>query len=259
MHTAEQLTKEMFQIESAGRAVRREDLLDWSDRDRMGIVVNAPYGGLGAGLLLSLAITAYYDAPEKHRRSRYLYPDNYLFHVGGPWGSHGYFDFWPEYKEVFVGNTKAEVLASINSHGITHLVVPAGLGDTSRFRHGEDHVAYDRIKQAFVYSPDGCVPDANFVISAVDPNVLSNFEFTLWPERAIADSESYAARLDPRTAEADDTRFAIELTRSRVREVPESHPVRQKALLRLERAKNGLGLREETRRVEVPAALSLLA
>jgi len=222
-------------------------------------VVNAPYGGLGAGLLVSLAIAAFYDFPGKHRRSRYLYPDNYIFHVGGPWGSHGYFDFWPEYKEVFVANNKVQVLAAINSHGITHLAVPAGLEDASPHRNGEDQVACDRIKQAFVYSPDGSVPDANVVISASHPNILSNFEFTLWPDRALEDGESYAAKLDPGTPEARDGQFAVELARSRAREVPESHPVRQKALLRLARAKNGPGLREELRRVEVPAALNLLA
>jgi hypothetical protein len=249
----------MFRIEFTGRTARREDVLEWGDRDRLGIVVNTPYGGLGAGLLLSLAITAFYDVPAKHRRSRYLYPDNYLFHVGGPWGSHGYFDFWPDYKEVFVANNKAQVLAAINSHGVTHLVVPAGFGDMSRHRHGEDDAGRDRIKQAFVYSPDGCVADANIVITASHPNVLSNFEFTLWPERALEDSESYATKLDPGTAEAEDTRFAIELTRSRAREVPESHPVRQKALLRLAKAKSGLGLREELRGVEVQTALNLLA
>jgi hypothetical protein len=109
-----------------------------------------------------------------------------------------------------------------------------------------------------MYSPDGCVPDADIVITASHPNVLSNFEFTLWPERALEDSESYAARLDPGTAEAEDTRFAIELTRSRIHEVPESHPVRQKALLRLTRARSGPGLREELRRIGVRTALNLL-
>jgi hypothetical protein len=259
MHTSEQLSRDMFRIESAGCAVHREDVLEWGDRDRLGIVVNTPYGGLGAGLLLSLAITAFYDVPAKHRRSRYLYPDNYLFHVGGPGGRHSYFDFWPDYKEVFVASNKAQVLAAVNSHGVTHLVVPAGFVEMSRHRHGDDDAGRDRIKQAFVYSPDGCVADANVVIASSHPNVLSNFEFTLWPERALQDSESYAAKLDPGTAEAEDTRFAIELARSRVHEVPESHPIRRKALLRLAKAKDGLGLREELRRIDVETALNLLA
>jgi hypothetical protein len=259
MHTAEQLTREMFEVELAGRRARREELLDWGERDRLGIVVNAPYGGLGAGLLLSLAITAFYDVPGKQRRSRYLYPDHYLLHVGGPWGSHGYFDFWPDYKELFLANSKAQVLAAINSHGITHLVVPAGTGDASRHRQGEEDVACDRIKQAFVYSPDGCVPDADIVIRAHHANVLANFDFTLRPDRALEDAEYYCARLDPEAPEAQDTRFAIELLRARALEVPESHPVRQKALLRLASARNSGGLREELCRSEVRSALNLVA
>jgi hypothetical protein len=258
MHTAQQLSKDMFTIELHGKPARREDILHWGAEDRLGIVVNTPYGGLGAGLLVSLAITAFYDVEGKQRRSRYLYPDNYLFHVGGPWGSHGYFDFWPEYRELFIPNNKRAVLAAINSHGVTHLAVPIGRGDTTRHRFGEDHVAYDRIKEAILYSPDGCVPDANIVIRANHPNVYYNYEFTLSPEKALEDTIAYAATLDPTGAEANDMRFALELTRSRVNEVAESDPTRHNSLWRLSEAVAGAGLREELRKISVEHAINLL-
>src|SRR5260221_12058737 len=102
MHTAFELKNSMFSVTIDGASATRQDLLDWDVRDRLGVLIAEPFGALGAGLLIQLVITAYYDMPSRKRRMRPSYPDVFLFHAGGPWGSHGTFDFWPDHKEGFV-------------------------------------------------------------------------------------------------------------------------------------------------------------
>jgi hypothetical protein len=149
MHTAFDIKREMFAIRCDGDEIARDDFLHWEVRDRFGLVVNAPLGGLGAGLLTMVAITAFYDEPTRKRRKRPLYPDIYIFHVGGPWGSHGSFDFWPDRKDVQVSDDPAEVLRAVNSHGITHLAVPDGEPRKTVHRYKEPEAAIDRIKQYY--------------------------------------------------------------------------------------------------------------
>jgi len=121
MHTATEIQSSMLTVQRDGDVIDPNELLQWSSLDRFGIVVQEPYGALGAGLLTSLAINSFFELAG---RDHNLYPEIYLFHVGGPWGSHSSFDFWPEGKEVFLGKDPIEVLRAINQFGITHLAVP---------------------------------------------------------------------------------------------------------------------------------------
>ena len=73
--------------------------------DRFGIVVTEPLGGLGGSLLLQLAIAKFYSVRPDRRASVPVYPEIYLFHVGGPHGDFSYFDFWPPRKEVRVARS----------------------------------------------------------------------------------------------------------------------------------------------------------
>ena len=63
--------------------------------------------------------------PER-RGPNGIYPEIYLFHVGGRHGDHSPYDFWPARKEVFVDADPREVLDQINDKGITRLAVPDG-------------------------------------------------------------------------------------------------------------------------------------
>jgi hypothetical protein len=259
MHSAHQLSRDMFCITASGRSVDRDTLLDWSERDRLGIVVKSAYGGLGAGLLISLAITAFYDCPTRQRRSANIYPDHYVFHVGGPWGSHGSFDFWPEYKEVFVENDARQLLQAINCHGITHLALPVVLGEIRRDRHRLMDDAQDRIKKAFLYAAQGSVPQADVLISSSHENVLANFDLTLSPDRALAQSMALEQTLDPQSVEYKEIEYALRHFRPRIAEVSESDPTRQYFLDRLAKARSGAGWREEVRTVDVAYALGQLS
>ena len=126
MHVADQLFVEAFEVRIGDERVSPEAVFpDWSLLDRFGIVVTEPLGGLGASLLLQLAIAKFYSVRPDRRASVPVYPEIYLFHVGGPHGDFSYFDFWPPRKEVRVAASQpVSLLEAINAHGITRLALP---------------------------------------------------------------------------------------------------------------------------------------
>jgi hypothetical protein len=94
MHVADQILAEAFEVQIGGELAGPEAVFpDWSRLDRFGIVVTEPLGGLGASLLLQLAIAQFYSVRPYRRASLAVYPEIYLFHAGGPHGDFSY--FWP--------------------------------------------------------------------------------------------------------------------------------------------------------------------
>ena len=186
----------MFTVQLAGVEAAPADLLNFGELDRFGIVATEPYGALGAGLLISLATAAFYDVPGKQRRSSTLYPEIYIFHVGGPWGSHSSFDFWPERKEVFVAADPADALRAINQCGITHLAVPDGPGRDIAHAYREPEIACDRIRQSYAYTASGVTGNADTVIRTTASGILWNYQAALAPELYL-DDMGRAAATDP--------------------------------------------------------------
>ncbi len=184
MHTAKQLKKNQFKILINGATSTREQLFpEWNQYDRFGVVVDQSYGAVGASLLLQLAITAFYDV-RPSRRENTLYPEVYLFHVGGKFGSHASFDIYPPRKEVFVDNNPAEILEAINDRGITRLAVVDGPIEAVRHHFKEPASAMDRIVSAFSYAASGRVNDADIEISALDRRAIQNTKMVLHPKPA---------------------------------------------------------------------------
>jgi hypothetical protein len=148
MHVAEQLFVEAFDVRIGGEPVSPEAIFpDWSLLDRFGIVVTEPLGGLGASLLLQLAIANFYAVRPDRRASVPVYPEVYLFHVGGPHGDFSYFDFWPPRKEVrLTASQPLSLLEAINAHGITRDRVAETVA--ARVRSGELTESYHRITTA---------------------------------------------------------------------------------------------------------------
>lgn len=219
MHTAFCLREEMFSIQIEGAAGSREQLLGWGAQDRLGIVVNSPHGGLGAGLLTLLSVTAFYDVPGSNRRAVPLYPEIYLFHVGGAWGSGVGFDFWPDRKELFLPADPREVLRSINSHAITHLAVPDGELKDVVHRFKEPEAAHDRLKRCFAYAPGGSVTAADTSITTSSMSVISNFDSILRPELVLASMDELVAtdpKWAPGTVAGNDAWYGMELLRRRI-------------------------------------------
>jgi hypothetical protein len=221
MHTSQQGGTDAFEVTVGGQALPAAELLGLEKGDRLGVVVTAPFGGLGAGLLVGLATAAYFDVAGGERRGRNLYPEIYLIHVGGPWGSHASFDFWPERKEIFAGNA-VEALRAINAQGITHLAVPAGAAHEVTHGFRESEIAADRIRHCYLYHPSGQLADADVTIATRDAGVLWNFDGVLRPEIWLDamrhDVETDATKRDA-SAEAVDFRRVIACMEARADEV----------------------------------------
>ena len=261
MHTAAQIWFEHFAVEVDGVGVASETLLNWDSNDRFGIVVREPFGALGAGLLISCAVAAFYDAPGRSRRTLNIYPEIYLFHVGQRWGDHSPFDFWPERKELDVEDTPSVLLAAINSHAITHLAVPDGAHRNGEHYHREPEAAQDRLKQCFVYRSDGSVPNAGLVIRSADAGVISNYASTLKPELWFPDAKHVMddqQRQGLTTPDARDMKRVVDHTIDRWTEIERSDPAYVRALARIEKVESDGVIAEAYRQVDVQTAIGLL-
>jgi hypothetical protein len=195
MHVATQLERSLFNVAVDGTATTREAVLgDWTTLDRFGIIAHEPYGPLGASYLLQLAITAWYDArPGRRHPDDGLYPEIYVFHVGGRWGEHAFFDVYPPRKEVFVDNDPKLVLEAINDRAITHLAVPDRRPE--RVQHGfkEPMQARDRIARVWAYDSSGRTRDADVAITASSPRADANAKMTLHPDASYAEQQAARA------------------------------------------------------------------
>jgi len=269
MHVADQILVEAFEVQAGGERVGPEAVFpDWSRLDRFGIVVSEPLGGLGASLLLQLAIAKFYSVRPDRRASMPVYPEIYLFHVGGPHGDFSYFDFWPPRKEVRVAASQpASLLEAINAHAITRLAMPLGAtGADGVFQTGpstwaEQASATERLCSCFGYAPDGHAAGGDVRISSRDPRVHENITASVTPlPDAIAFREELASATLPRwpdpSVAADGYRWA-DVVERRVDEVPQS--VRDHLAAALAARLRGGELVETYRRITTAQALAYIA
>jgi hypothetical protein len=240
MHTATSLSVEHFSIEIGGKPAPREALFAGRAHERFGIVVHTPLGALGASLLIELAVTAYYDAPERRRRAQPLYPEIYAFHIGGRYGNYAPMDFWPARKEVFLGDAAEDVLEAINSHAITHLAVPNGPPNPTEHRFKEPAAAFDRLERCFVYDPSGRVAGGEIAIRALHESLWRDVDYVI---DSNSGNEAGAADLLP--ADPIRQRSSIEYLR-RLRERRDEVSPNDRALAAMRR----LALRDGTTLVE---------
>lgn len=259
MHTASQIWFGAFTVHADDGSVEPASLLDWQAPDRFGIVVREPFGALGAGLLISLAIAAFYDVPGRDRRKRDLYPEIYLFHVGQRWGDHSSFDFWPERKEMVVADDPAAVLQAINASGITHLAVPDGPLRPCRHVHREPDAARDRIRACFAYAAGGSVVDADLIVDTDDDGLLANYDYALQPELWLPQVEQAVVGKVPTTPDEFDLARVVAHTHERWNEVARDDPHYLAMRRRIADARSAGTMRESYRRIDVEAALQMLA
>lgn len=197
MHTAFSLQRAMFEIRIDGVPSEREALFEGRPDERLGIVISSPLGAAGASLMIQLAITAYFDSPERSRRSAPHYAEIYAFHIGGRHGNLGSLDIWPQRKEVFIAGSGADTLSAINSHGITHLLVPDGAPQEITHRYKEPEAARDRVRRCFAYGSTGRVADADILIATSSDVPLEDLDDMLDPHVNFEKMSGFPAPDDP--------------------------------------------------------------
>ncbi len=169
MHTATELASTDFAICVDGRPGSLADVLpEFTAADRLGVVVRHPCGATGASTLILAAVTAFYDAQRAKGEDFFIYPDYFLFHVGGRLGDHGMLDVWPADKEVVVRDESEELLRAINDRGITRLLVEDRAPGEPRFERQPLASARNRVATAVPYSPTGRLPDADVLVGGND-------------------------------------------------------------------------------------------
>jgi hypothetical protein len=166
VHTARALNADTISVTIEDRDGDVFDVFPGFDKtDRVGVVLTAPHGALGASLLYLAAVHAFYELERQESDDFWIYPDFYFFHVGARHGHHGSLDVWPDHKEVEVPAEPDRILEAINDRAITRLIVPDDPG--AEFPRGREALAsYEaRIRGAFAYSPTGAVTKADIAIA----------------------------------------------------------------------------------------------
>jgi hypothetical protein len=164
VHSAEDLTKASFSFTVGGEKATFDDVFPgFEKRDRLGVVVRRPCGGVGASALILATITAFYDFQREKSEDFFLYPDYFLFHVGEYMGDHQMLDIFPSHKEVMVEDNAERMLQEINDRGITRLLVEDTRPGDPEF--SAETLGSVHLRTALAYSPTGRVEAADVSVS----------------------------------------------------------------------------------------------
>jgi hypothetical protein len=178
MHTTKLLRSEDFIFEINEKKSRLEDVFtNFTEKDRLGIVVGKPGGSIGASVLYMAAITKYYDhfrplLGNEQNKLR-IYPDYFIFHIGKRHMDHYWMDIWPHHKEVVINeNNPEKILQAINDRGITRLIVEDNQTTSPTFLRETVSSAKQRIVTALAYAPSGKVQ--NHDIRVTGPKIVED-------------------------------------------------------------------------------------
>jgi len=213
MHVIDALSSDFYEVEYTNKPASMWDVFpDWNAHDRFGIVIYEPLAALGATHLIQLACMCFYDIKPVRRTERKVYPEMFAIHVGGWWGGHGNFDFWPPRREIQVSTDHRDILGAINDFGITRLALPERREQELIHRRKEEDCALDRLVTSIMYSPTGRVSSPDFTIRSnnrrSERDVQRNIHPVQLSEQSIAQLEKTAvpvketdADFSPRQAE----------------------------------------------------------
>jgi hypothetical protein len=188
MHSSRELSSSSFETEVGGVAATLEELFEgFREQDRLGVVLTQPCGAVGASALITATITAFYDIQRARRPNFFIYPDYYLFHVGGRSGTTGGSTSgrgtrrWSCRPEPTACSRPSTTAPSRGSS------VEDGAAGQTPSDPGALASAHARVETCLAYSPSGRVEDA-------DVRIASN-QVTEGYVEAILDPEARMARL----------------------------------------------------------------
>jgi hypothetical protein len=255
MHVVSLLKSHMFDVRIGGKPAAIADIFpDWHAHDRFGLVIDEPFGGIGATHLLQLAMTLFYDIKPSRRTTLAVYPEIYAFHIGKGHGAHAPYDFWPARREVILSNDHREILDAINDRGITRLAIPDRQPRQVVHRPKEEDAALDRIVSAFVYSPGGRIDNGDIVIAGNDKHTEYNPRQALRP--FSLERRSSAVSTSARPIKETDTSY-MDWLRQRKDDLTEEQRLAIES--RREHLREDGVVWESYRRVTIAGALATLA
>lgn len=163
MHTTQDLDVSSFAFTMGGLKAEFTDLLPaFTEKDRLGVIVRSPCGALGASGLILATVSAFYDIHRQRAEDFFVYPDYFIFHVGGPTGDHKMLDIFPSHKEIVVEDSAEELLRAINDRAVTRLLLEdAQPGEPELDR---PTLASTGLRTAIAYSPGGRVAGADLSV-----------------------------------------------------------------------------------------------
>lgn len=267
MHVADQLKSENLRIKIHDQEASVDDVFPEPHKyDRYGFIVNEAYGGLGASLLIQAAIVQFYDILPQRRNEEPIYPEIYMFHIGGKFGDHSSFDFWPPRKEVFLdAGDPAAVMTAVVDRGITRLAIPDGEeGRTDVLQNGPstwaDHsAAKNLLSSTFAYNSSSVTERADVFLESDHHTFEANAEWALDTEIILG-----KYRKDPESVYRPGPTVAVDIDRwvqtmeSRDGEVDDTFA---KNLLAQRRQPDGERMvrRESFRRIDLDETFRLMA
>jgi hypothetical protein len=180
MHTTNELSSEAFEYRADGTAVDRRDVMPpVVVDDRLGVVMDGPADGLGAGNFLLACVTAFYDRLRETREEFYEYPDYYTLQATPDPADYLEFDVWPDHKNVSVPPDPETMLRAVNDRAVTVLLVPDTPTGQPDIQETTRNSALRRDPACFTYAPDGRLADADFAVRVPFDPVWPWYEATL--------------------------------------------------------------------------------
>ena len=180
MHTTQELTSEAFDYRVGSAAVDCPEVMPpVTVDDRLGVVMDDPADGLGAGNFLLACVTAFYDRLRETREEFYEYPDYYTLQATPDPADYLEFDVWPDHKNVPVSPDPEAVLRAVNDRAVTMLLVPDSPTGRPDIQETTYNSALRRDLACFTYAPDGRLADAEFTVRAPRDPAWTYYETTL--------------------------------------------------------------------------------
>lgn len=180
MHTAHELSSEAFEYREDDVSVDGGEVMPpVTVDDRLGVVMDDPADGLGAGNFILACVTAFYDRLRETREEFYEYPDYFTFQATSDPADYLEFDIWPDHKNVSVPSNPETVLRAINDRAVDVLVVPDDPTGTPDVQETTHNSARRRDLACFTYAPDGELDDADFTLCVSRDPAWTWYETTL--------------------------------------------------------------------------------
>ena len=235
MHVAIDVQPSMFSVQIDGRGGGLTDVWShWTKHDRLGVVVNEPWGALGASLMIQLAALRHYECAPGRRGPRAQYPQTQVFHLERMHGDHSSFDVWPPRHEVLVRGGPSALLGHLIDRGITRLLVPhGGRVDDAVFSEmpsgwSDRSALQDNVIEAYEYSASGELTSGRRGMVTLSSNAEELERMSTWalqPEQTYAqysplDDETLVRTMNIGPSTAPDLRSWLGVLHARITETP---------------------------------------